>query len=905
MDRLEERQALDRVLAAPRRRLSAALVVRGEPGVGKTSLLGYAAGSAAGFRVVRVAGVESELELGFAGLHRLLVSFLPAMAGLPPRLRNALGSAFGLTDGAPADRFAVGLAALSLLADAAAGSPLLCAVDDTQWLDQESLEVLAMVGRRVYAERIALIFGTRDAADGRPLLEGIPDIRVGGLPEHDALELLGSSVDGPLDPHLARRIVRETQGSPMAIIELVSELTAAELSGAGLLPEPLPLSRRLEAHFLRQVRAWPATTQTLLLVAAAEPSGDPRLITRAAARLGSPPAAAESAQAQGVIVMSPEARFRHPLIRSAVYGGASPADRRRAHQALAAEMNPERDADRRAVHLAAAAAGPDEAVAAELDRAAGRAQARGGHSAAGALLARAAQLTRDEDRWAERILAAAHAHLAGGAPARARLLLEQTAEISDPFQQARMRRLQGLIRYALGQAQGTASILVDAARALQPFDARLARGTMLEALEAARVTGRFTATGESDLDVCRAARAMPLPPGSPPGVADLLLDGATALVLDGHAAAVPVLGPAIAGLLADPSDSADALLWLGIGCWAAGAVGDDTSLHELATRLEHRARDKGALVALSTGLLFLAMSELLDGSLAAVRAHFTERAEIMATVGRRSDVGELVVLAWRGRETEARAAAAAVTRYATEHGHGWMLAFADYARAVLELGLGNYRAAFPSDPGNYRDNPFLGIVGLPDLIEAASRCGERAVAAEATAEFAARALPGGTAIALGLLAVSRALLADDASAERLYQDAIGHLSHCRGNLRKARAHLLYGEWLRRQKRRLDARTQLHAAHEMFLRMGADAFAERARVELAATGERARKRTNDTRRDLTPQEAQIALLASRGATNGEIAGRLFLSASTVDYHLRKVFRKLELTSRRQLARAMPE
>jgi hypothetical protein len=705
MDRLEERQALDRVLDAARGGLSATLVVRGEPGVGKTSLLAYAAGSAAGFRVIRLAGVESELELGFAGLHRLLVSFLPAMVSLPQRQRKALGSAFGLIDSIPADRFAVGLATLSLLAAAAADSPLLCVVDDAQWLDQESLEVLAMVGRRVYAEGIALVFGTRDTDDGRGLLEGIPDIRVGGLPEDDALELLRSSVDGPLDLHHASRIVRETQGCPMAIIELAGELTAAELSGAGFLPEPLPLSRRLEAHFLRQVRALPATTQALLLVAAAEPSGDPRLVTSAAARVGSPPAAAEPAQAAGVIVMYPEARFRHPLIRSAVYAGASPADRRRAHQALAAEMDTQRDADRRAWHLAASAIGPDEAVAAELDRAADRAQARGGYLAAGALLARAAQLTGDEDRWAERVLAAARAHLAGGAPARARLLLEHTAEISDPFQQARMRRLEGLIRYALGQAEGTPSILMDAARALEPFDARLARATMLEAFEAARVTGRFTAAGESDLDVCRAARAMPLPPGSQPGVADLLLDGATALVLDGHAAAVPVLARAIAGLLADPSDSADALLWLAIGCWAAGTVGDDTSLHELATRLEHRAREKGALAALSMGLLFLAMSELLDGSLAAVRAHFAERAEIMAAVGRPSDVGELVVLAWRGREAEARTAAAAVTCYATEHGHGWMLAYVDYALAVLELGLGNYRAALPSDPGNFRTTP--------------------------------------------------------------------------------------------------------------------------------------------------------------------------------------------------------
>src|SRR5260370_815986 len=469
--------------------------------MGKTSLLGYAADSAAGFRVVSVAGVESELEFGYAGLHRLLVSFLPAMAGLPQRQRNALGCAFGLIDGRPADRFAVALATLSLLADAAADSPLLCVVDDAQWLDQESLGILAMVGRRLNAERIALVLGTRDAEHGRVRPEGRPDLRGGGASE-----------------------------------------------------------------------------------------------------LGSRPAGADPAQAEGVMVMYPETRCRHPLIRSAVYGGASPAGRRRAHEALAAELDPQRDADRRAWHLAAAASGPDEAVAAELDRAADRAQARGGYSAAGALLARAAQLTRDEDRWAERVLAAAHAHLAGGAPARARLLLEHTAEISDPLQQARMRRLQGLIRYALGQAPGTASILVDAACALEPLDPYLARATTREALEAARVTGRLSAAGESDLAVCPAAPAMPPPPGSQPGVAELLLDGAAALVLDGHRAAVPVLRRSIAGLLDDQPGPAEAPLWHAIAGWAAGAVGDDTSLHELATRLDHNAREEGALAALSTAL---------------------------------------------------------------------------------------------------------------------------------------------------------------------------------------------------------------------------------------------------------------------------------------------------------------
>jgi hypothetical protein len=392
MDRLVERKALDGVLDAARNGLSAALVVRGEPGVGKTSLLDNAADAAHGFRVVRIAGVESEMELPYAGLHRLLLSFLTAKEKLPLRQRDALGSAFGLVDAAPADRFFVGLAALSLLGDAAVERPLLCVVDDAQWLDRESLESLALVGRRLYADRIALLFGLRDIPVGEPILEGIPDIRVVGLPDEDAVGLLASLVEGPLNFQVARRIVAETQGCPLAIIELAGELSSEELSGGRPLPEPLPLGRRLEEHFLRQIRALPATTQTLLLVAAAEPLGDPRLVAEAALRLGSSLDAAEPARAEGVFVMRPEATFRHPLIRSAVYSGAALADRRRVHEALAAVSDLDRDPDRRAWHLAAAAVGTDEAVAAELEHAAERAQARGGYSAAGAFLAKAAQL---------------------------------------------------------------------------------------------------------------------------------------------------------------------------------------------------------------------------------------------------------------------------------------------------------------------------------------------------------------------------------------------------------------------------------------------------------------------------------------------------------------------------------
>lgn len=898
--RLDERRALDRVLAAAREGLSGALVVRGEPGIGKTSLLEHVIASAPDFQLARIAGVETEMESGYAGLHRLLLPFVDRLDALPAAQRDAARCAFGLTDGAPADRHLVGVAALSLLAGLAAERPVLCVVDDAHWLDRESLDALSLVGRRLFADRIALVFGAREPRRDSPILQGIPELTVRGLGSDDAFELLRSVVGGSLDEDAARRIVRATHGSPMAIIELAADLGPDERSARAHPPDPLPIGRRLEAHFLRKVRAMPPATQTLLLVAAADPSGDPQVVGDAAGALGSAADASEPARAAGIFEMDSVARFRHPLIRSSVYGGASSAERRRAHEALAAVTNGERDHDVWAWHRAAAAAGPSEEVAADLARAARRAAARGGHSAAGTFLARAAELSVDRAGRAERVLAAAEAHLAGGAPARARSLLDAAAaELVEPLLVARAQRLDGAIRYAIGDAQGTASILVSAARALEPFDLRTARATMLQALAAARVTGRFTARGESEVDVAAAARAMPLR-GATPSVADLLLDADVALFLDGHAAAVPLLRRAIDALQRNDLNTDDDLLWLGIGCWAAGAVGDDDALYRLASRLERRAREQGALVALSIGLMFLAMSELLDGSLSAARLHFAERSHLMVAIGRPADVGELVMLAWAGREAEARAEAETVARYATERSHGWMMPFVEYSLGVLELGLGNYRAAYDRSTKVYDENPFLSVVAFPNLVEAAARCGEDAAAHEAIAQLAERALPNGTPLALGLLARSQALVADEAVADDLYQEAIEHLRHCRGDLQLARTHLVYGEWLRRRKRRLDAREQLRAAHTMLSGMGAAGLARRAGAELAATGERVRKRTRDAATELTPQEALIAQLASRGATNPEIAAKLFLSAATVDYHLRKVYRKLAIGSRRDLA-----
>ncbi|MEA2704979.1 MAG: hypothetical protein QOD63_2924 [Actinomycetota bacterium] len=873
--------------------------------MGKTSLLDYAVESAAGFRVSRIAGVQSEMELAYAALHRLIVRYLPLLDGLPPPQRHALGTAFGLVEGPPPDRFLVGLGTLALLASAAAARPLLCVVDDAQWVDRESLEALAVVGRRLYADRVALLFGAREEeeeVDAR--LEGLEELRLRGLADDVALELIRTVVSGPLDPRTAARLVEETEGCPLAIIELGAGMTAEELSARALVPEPLPLSRRIEAHFLRRVRALPAPTQEFLLVAAADPTGDPAVVAGAAGHLRLPDEAARPAIAADLFESSSPVRFRHPLVRSAVYSAASGADRRRAHAALAAATDATRDPDRRAWHLAAATVGLDEDVAAGLEQAAGRARARGGSSAAGVFLARAAELTPDRDRRAQRVIAAAQSLFAGGAPGRARALLDASdADIADPLQRATARRLQGAIRYALGEAQAAVPILMDAARALQPFDAHQSRATVLQALAAARATGRFAALGETEADIAVAARAMPLPPGAAPTTADELLDGYVALFVDGYQSAAPLLRRALSALRADGSASEDNLLRVAIGCWVAGTVGDDEALHALAGRLVVQARERGAMVQLSNGLLFLAMSELLNGSLTTARAYFGERAEILAALGIEVDVGRVVVSAWAGRESEARAEATAVTAYATRRKQGWMLVFVEYALMVLDLGLGNYEAAFARSTREYQDDSFVVVVAFPGYIEAAVRSGQRSAAATALEQFAARALTHPTSLTLGLLARSRALLADDDAAEGLYREAIDRLLDSRADLQSARAQLVYGEWLRRQNRRIDARAQLRTAFERFASVGAAAYAERARSELLATGERARKRGVDTADDLTPQERHVAILASRGATNPEIAAKLYVSPSTVDYHLRKVYRKLGVTSRRQLGHVL--
>ena len=903
LGRRVERAELNDLLGAARQGNSRALILHGDAGIGKTSLLDFAVTAAGDFEVVRIDGFESERDLAFAGVHRLLAPFLGGVSRLPAPQRSALESAFGLGDGEPPNRFLVGLGTLSLLAESASTQPLLCVVDDAHCLDDESLAVLGFVARRFHAERIALLFAQRGQDDSAPL-EGIPSRLVPGLVDDEAHELLRLVVDGPLDVAVAQRVVTESMGSPMALIEIGKGLSEHRLLSDELWSGPLPLSGRLEAHFLRQVEALPANTQTMLLIAAAEPSGDRSLIETAASALGLPPDAADAAEAATVIVRNQALKFRHPLVRSAVYSGASIIDRRRAHQVLAEASGALADPDRRAWHLGAATADADEAVAAELHQAAERALVRGGCAASATFFTRSAELTPDRATRAERALAAAERHQIAGFRVRSRRVLDEFAvDITDPHERARANRLEGNIRYTIGEVDGTVGLLLDAAKTYAPFDIRAARDTLLDALAAARIPGALSLPGERITDVASAAREFSLPSGITPTIGDLLLDGYVAILQSDQATGQQRLSEALAALEADHRNDEPMLRWLGMGCWAAGTLGDDEALRRIALRLETTGRAHGAIVPLTLALTFRALNELGTGELTAARAHLLERDELSDILGRPRDIGRLLTLAWNGDEAGTRAEAAAVAAAAQQRRHGWMLIFVDQAMVVLELGLGHYTAALSSASASYRNNPFFATADFPNLIEAATRSGARDLAHEAVAEYVTRTEKRDTALARSLLARARALVADEATAEDYYREAIAWLDDT-ATVQHARARLVFGEWLRRQKRRTEAREHLRVAHDIFSVMGANAFVARAGRELAATGERARRRGYETAGELTPQESQIAHLAVSGATNQEIAATLFLSPNTVDYHLRKVFRKLEITSRRQLGSVLP-
>ena len=903
--RRTERDALERLLREARDGRSGVLVLRGEPGVGKTALVEYAVESASDFRVARAVGVESEAELAFAVLHQLCSPMFDRLERLPEPQRNAMGVAFGLSAGAVPERFLVGLAALSLLSDAAQEQPLLCIVDDAQWLDRASAQALAFVARRALADPVALIFATRAGEDD---LAALPELVIDGLNEDDARLLLASAVKGPLDERVRDRIVAETGGNPLALLELPRGLSAAELAMGFGRGEMLPLSGRIEETFRRRVEELPEQARLLLLVASAEQPGDPATVWDAADRLGISAEAAGPATDTGLLEIGERVRFRHPLVRSAVYRAAVPQQRRAVHKALAEATSPEADPDRRAWHLAAATLRPNAGVAAELERSAGRAQVRGGIAAAAAFMERSAELTLDSQQRAVRFLLAAGAYLVAGANQRAQASLEQSVpNLTDPAPRAQALRMEGAIRFADGRGGETPALLFKAATALRDLDRRLARETLLEALEAAMWAAELTS--ETTLrDVADAARATPAKSNGEQTTASLLLTGYEHRFNDDFAGAVDSWRRAVARypdeLGVDPR-----LQWQGMVWNVTGEMLDFEANIATAREWVRLARDQGALATLPVALSGLAWNEVLRGRIESAEALYAEAGEITRATGApavpgASEIVMLGILAWRGLAEEARALGDAVIAEARTRGQGLGVTTVHYGLTILELGLGRYEAARKHALAVFEPNAlYFGSLNLADVVEATARAGDDEHARAALDRLTERATASGTPLGLGLLARARALLADDEEAETLYAESLGHLERSGVATELARAHLLYGEWLRRQRRRRDARVQLREAHEMFVAMGGEAFAHRASVELLATGERARTRTVETREQLTPQERQVAALAAEGDSNAAIAAQLFISPHTVAYHLRKVYVKLGIGSRSQLAAAI--
>ena len=900
--RRAELAALERLLARARDGDSGVLVVRGEAGIGKTALVEHlrAAAVAAGFGVRDAAGVEAEAEFAFAGLHQLCAPLLERATELPAPQQAALGVAFGTRGGAAPDRFAVGLAVLSLLAEVAEDGPLLCVVDDAQWLDQVSAQVLAFVARRVAAERLALVFVLRDPI-ATASFAGLPELRLAGLAESEARELLATAARAALDDVMRDRIVAEARGNPLALLELPRGAPAVQLAGGFELPDVGSVARRVEDGFRRRAGGLPPDTQLLLVVAAAEPTGDPELLWRAAAELRIARAAAGPAETAGLLELDTEVRFRHPLVRSAVYQAATPPDRRRAHGALAAVTDPRVDPDRRAWHRAQAVQGTDEDAAADLACSAGRARARGGLAAAAAFLQRAAELTPDPAARAARALAAAHAkHEAGASETALELLTVAATGPPAALHEARLGLLRAQIAFHLARDGAGLRMLLDAARGLAPLDPALSRETYLDALDAAIVTGGLDPGGDVRV-VAEAARVAPAPPPSP-RPADLLLDGLVTTFTQGYAAGVPGLRRALNAFAhherdAGAGEDGDDRRWLWLAGRTAMSLFDDELVHALAVRHVRLVRAAGALATLPSALLVRSVMLVLSGE-------FARAAEQSAIAAATRPVpllhAQLILAAWRGRVAETTEIRATMGREAVGRGYGTEDSLAQYAMAVLHNGLGDYRAAqtaalraFESDELTHSN------LAHSELVEAACRSGRPELATDALDQLSSRAAASGTGWGLGLAARSRALVSTGPTAEEHYRESIEHLSGGRVVTHLARAHLVYGEWLRREGRRQDARRQLRTAHQLLSEMGAEAFAARAARELLATGEHPRSRSAQPSDVLTAQERTIARLVATGATSREVGAQLFLSPRTIEAHLRSIFRKLGISSRRQL------
>ncbi len=906
INRDAERAVLNQFVAGVRAGEGQALVVRGEPGVGKTALLDYLAGQAQGCRVVRAAGMQSEMELAFGGLHQLLAPMLDRLEQLPVPQLEALRTVFGISAGPTPDRFLVALAVLSLLSEVAGDRPLVCVIDDQQWLDAASAQALGFAARRLAADPVGLVFAARVPGEE---LAGLPELAVEGLAEGDARALLDSALAGPLDARVRDQIVAEAEGNPLALLELPRGMTPAELAGGFGVPGARSLTGRIEDSFRRRLDALPAQTRRLLLLAAADAYGDLSLVWRAAGRLGLPVQATVPAAEAGLAEFGARVRFRHPLVRSVAYRSAPAQDRQDAHRVLAEETDPAADPDRRAWHRAQAADGPDEEVAAELERSAGRAQARGGLAAAAAFLERSVLLTVDPARRGERTVAAAQANAQAGAFDKALgLLVMAEAEPLDELQGARVDLLRGQVAFASGLGNDAPPLLLKAAARLEPLDLDLARETYLSAWGAAMFAGNLADAGDL-VEVSRSARAVPAP-AHPPRSIDLLLDGLAQAVTDGRAAAAPVLRQAAAAFTSADTPVEERLRWAWLASAAADYLWDVDSWLAISAGAIQLARDVGALDQLPIGLQSQAIIVAWCGDFPAAAALITENRLVSEATGTRmAPFADMSLAALRGRESEAAPLIEATAAAATAGGQGIAVSWTRWVTAILGNGLGRYADAAAAGRQASQDMPeiFVSTFALPELVEAAARTGNIRLAADAVDDLAETTQPSGTDWGLGIEARCRALVREGQVAEDLYREAIVRLGRTRLRPELARAHLLYGEWLRRENRRTDAREQLRTAHDLLSAIGMEAFAERARRELLATGETARKRTAqaavEASQELTAQEAQVARLASDGLSNPEIGARLFISSHTVQYHLSKVFTKLGISSRAQLYRVL--
>lgn len=902
--RQREQQALAELLDAARGGHSGVLVVRGEPGIGKTALLDDLVERAPDFRVLSLSGAELEREMAYAGVQQLCAPLMGLVDRLPAPQADALRVALGLTDGAAPDRLLVGLALLTLMSVASGSSPILCVIDDAQWVDSSSVRALAFVARRIQMDPVVMVFTTRDW--GADALVGHRELMLRGLSDRDARLLLATMVPVRLDERVRETVLAEANGNPLALLELHRALSPEALAGGYGLPSATSTETQIERTFTRQVSELPSPTKTLLVVMAAEPAGRPEWIWSALSSLGIGREAAEPAESAGLIVIAGGLRFRHPLIRAAVYRSSSASERRRAHAALASNITGPAADDYRAWHRAHATDTPDAHIADELERAAGRARARGGVSAAASFLEYAARLTPDPTDRARRTLDAAMADLDAGIPdAAARLLAAAQNTTDDEFLNARCELIRAKLAFAVSRGVDAPPLLLAAAKRMEHLDPPESRKAYLGAVLASILVGRLsTEQHNSAPSVAEAARKAPAAP-DPPRVIDLLLDGLIVRLTRGHVAAASQLQGAIRAYLHEWETGAPDPRWHDLTARVCLDLFDQDAYNFLTAREVDHLRTSGALTLLPVALVTYSAVCVTAGKFEQAAALLDESAAIITATGAPVRAAIRTYLAaCRGQEQPCRAGVQETIDGAMSRGEGYDISVALYSAAIMHNGLGRYQEAMDAAASGARYDD-LGMRGylLVELVEAAVRCNELKVAAEALSELQMRTEASGTETALGVAARSKALMSDGSVADAAYQDALAHLQRSPAAVYLARTHLIYGEWLRREKRRADARMQLRTAYEMFAQMGADSFALRAQRELAATGETVHVQARDATAGLTAQESRIATLARDGYTNVEIGGQLFISRRTVEWHLGKIFAKLGVTSRRELRTAL--